>query len=678
MQMLITTLTVCCIPLLVLSARMISDQHNRIEEDQRRRMQETASELAGQFDIMLDNMMKVQTKYATLNELSEQVLSSTVSAEIEAIRTLNYMSILLPFTTESGLVIRGDTDTVYTTKGKYDGYIFAETSLGISEDAFLSILDDTRTRSFIPWGVCKEYAVYICPVNRGAGASKVYGIYLISRSSLMDSLENLIPETFVLSRITDAAGNDVFVNKATQKAETVRGIGKNGYTIHLYAQETPKATVVSGSLIVLVLLTAGISLAAAVMSVFLNYKPIHRIIHAVSGERAGGGEMDAILDAFKNQKDEHQRLLNSYEEQMLMITKRLFRACLNGRSIAVQEQKLLERIARSFFVITANTEPSENAERELYEKYEIHTVVLHADRLCAFICAGLGEDRKDREYCAQLIRTHLGLSPQARMTVSTPQRCIEGFWIAYEECNLAMNTMESGTVFAEDIQEGNLWQYSEDSVQMMRTVKELKSGNEMVIDQARAMFQAIPLSNGSEYAWKYAAFRVVDYFRRVIQHVDYEVDDIEMARIVGADSLQGVCDRLCTLLKRICERQSEAELNAQNEKAEGVIAYIRERCCDSDFGLNEVAEYYDVAVPTASRILKEILGINFKEYIRNVRMDRARDLLKNSDKSVKQIAEEVGFGSMSYFIRVFKSVEGMTPAEYRDTLPSKTSSKPEA
>ncbi|MBR6767032.1 MAG: helix-turn-helix transcriptional regulator [Clostridia bacterium] len=667
MQMLITTLTVCCIPLLVLSARMISDQHNRIEEDQRRRMQETASELAGRFDIMLDNMLKVQTKYATLNELSEQVLSSTVSAEIEAIRTLNYMSILLPFTTESGLVIRGDTDTVYTTKGKYEGYIFAETTLGIPEDKFLSILDDTRTRRFLPWGVCKEYAVYICPVSRGAGASKIYGIYLISRSSLMDSLENLIPETFVLSRITDAAGNDVFVNKATQMTETVRGISKNGYTIHLYAQEMPKATVVSRSLTALVLLTACISLAAAAMSVFLNYKPIHRIIHAVSGERAGGGEMDVIHDAFKNQKDEHQRLLNSYEEQMLMITKRLFRACLNGRSITIPEQRLLERIARSFFVITANTEPSEKAERELYEKHEIHTVVLHADRLCAFICAGLGEERRDREHYAQLIRTHLGLSPQARMTVSTPQRSIEGFWIAYEECNLAMNTMESGTVFAEDIQEGNLWKYSEDSVQMMRTVKELKSGNETVIDQARAMFQAIPLSNGPEYAWKYAAFRVVDYFRRVIQHVEYEVDDIEMARIVGADSLQGVCDRLCILLKRICERRSEAELNAQNEKAEGVIAYIRERCYDSDFGLNEVAEYYDVAVPTASRILKEILGMNFKEYIRNVRMEKAKVLLRSSERTTQQIAADVGFGSLNYFIRVFKSVEGITPTEYRET-----------
>lgn len=103
------------------------------------------------------------------------------------------------------------------------------------------------------------------------------------------------------------------------------------------------------------------------------------------------------------------------------------------------------------------------------------------------------------------------------------------------------------------------------------------------------------------------------------------------------------------------------------EKADGIIAYINEHCCDSNFGLNEIAEYYNVAVPTASRILKEILGINFKEYIRNVRMERARTLLRDGDMPVKQIAEEVGFGSMTYFTRVFKSVEGVTPTEYRES-----------
>ena len=108
-------------------------------------------------------------------------------------------------------------------------------------------------------------------------------------------------------------------------------------------------------------------------------------------------------------------------------------------------------------------------------------------------------------------------------------------------------------------------------------------------------------------------------------------------------------------------------VNAQNEKAEGVIAYIRERCYDSDFGLNEVAEYYDVAVPTASRILKEILGMNFKEYIRNVRMEKAKVLLRSSERTTQQIAADVGFGSLNYFIRVFKSVEGITPTEYRET-----------
>lgn len=666
LQMLVTTLTVCCIPLLMLSARMIVDQYDRIEADRMQRLQETASKLAGQFDVMLDNMMTVQTKYMTLNELSEQVLTSAVSAEINAIRTLNYMSILMPFTTESGIVIHSESDTVYTTKGKYEGYIFADVALGISEEKFWSILDQTQTRRFVSWGTCQDHMLYVYPMRRSANAQRIYGIYLINRMSLMNSLENLIPETFVLSRITDADGNDVFVNESKHISETVRSTGKNGYTIHLYAEEAEDVPVLNGSLMFLMALTAGISLAAALMSVFLNYKPIQSIIMTISGRRVGSGEIDMIHDAFRRQKEAHQSLLNSYEEQMLIITRRLFRICLNGRSITPQEQKYLERVARSFFVITANMEPPELVERLLYECYEIHTVVLHADRLCAFICAGHGEDRQDRARCAQLIRTNLGMSQEARLAVSRVQHSIPGFGTAYEECNMAMNTMGSGTIFAEDAQKVNLWSYSEDSVQMMRMVKELKAGNETVIDQARAMFRAIPLSGGPEYAWKYAAFRVVDYFRRLIQHVEYEIDEIEMARIVGADSLEAVCESFCALLKRVCDWQSQSEINAQNEKAEGIIAYINEHCWDSNFGLNEIADHYGVAVPTTSRILKDILGVNFKEYIRNVRMERARILLGDGDIPIKQIAEEVGFASMTYFTRVFKSVEGITPTEYRE------------
>ena len=673
MQMLITTLTVCCIPLLMLSARMIADQYERIKADRMNRLQETALKLAGQFDTMLDSMMTVQTKYATLNELSEQVLVSSVSAEINAIRTLNYMSIFMPFTTESGLVICGESDTVYTTKGKYDGYVFANVRLGITEEEFRSLLDQTQTRRFVPWGTCQDHMLYIYPMRRGANAPRIYGVYLLNRTSLMDSLENLIPDTVVLSRITDAAGNDVFVNNQSRlEPETVRSTGKNGFTIHLSSGETENTPVLSGSLVLLMSLTAGISLTAALMSVFLNYKPIQNIILAISGRRVGSGEIDIIHDAFRNQKDAHQRLLNSYEEQMLVIMKRLFRACLNGRTITPQEQKYLERIARSFFVITANTEPSEQAERLLYENYGIHSVVLHADRLCAFICAGQGEERQDRERCAQLIRDHLDMSPEAQLAVSSAQHAVSGFGTAYEECNMAANTMESGTIYAEDIQEGRLWRYSEDSAQMLRVAKELKAGNETVIDRARAMFHAIPLSGGPEYAWKYAAFRVVDFYRRVIWNVGYETDENEMARIVGADSLEAVCERLCVLLKRVCDLQGQCGINAQNEKAEGIITYINEHCCDSNFSLNEIADHYDVAVPTASRILKDILGINFKEYIRNVQMERARAFLRDGDKPIKQIAEEVGFGSMTYFIRVFKGVEGVTPAEYRETQSKKS------
>ena len=51
-------------------------------------------------------------------------------------------------------------------------------------------------------------------------------------------------------------------------------------------------------------------------------------------------------------------------------------------------------------------------------------------------------------------------------------------------------------------------------------------------------------------------------------------------------------------------------------------------------------------------------------WIRKKRLDRAAFLLKNSDKNVSEIAEEVGFESISHFIKLFKEIHGKTPAKY--------------
>ena len=65
-------------------------------------------------------------------------------------------------------------------------------------------------------------------------------------------------------------------------------------------------------------------------------------------------------------------------------------------------------------------------------------------------------------------------------------------------------------------------------------------------------------------------------------------------------------------------------------------------------------------------IFKEESGYNFIEYLTNVRMDRAKELLDNSDLSMKEICAMCGYTDPNYFSRSFKKNVGVTPTEYKD------------
>ena len=68
-----------------------------------------------------------------------------------------------------------------------------------------------------------------------------------------------------------------------------------------------------------------------------------------------------------------------------------------------------------------------------------------------------------------------------------------------------------------------------------------------------------------------------------------------------------------------------------------------------------------------SRLFKEELGISPSDYIRNVKLDKAKNLLRFSDYSIIEISNYLSFSSQSHFSKLFFEDTGMTPKKYRET-----------
>ncbi len=97
--------------------------------------------------------------------------------------------------------------------------------------------------------------------------------------------------------------------------------------------------------------------------------------------------------------------------------------------------------------------------------------------------------------------------------------------------------------------------------------------------------------------------------------------------------------------------------------------FIEEHHTD-DLSLGQVAQAVHTSIFYFCKLFKKVTGINFTEYVSRVRTEKAKNLLLNPNLRVSEIAYEVGFQSLTHFNRVFKTIVGESPTEYRGHLPS--------
>ncbi len=93
--------------------------------------------------------------------------------------------------------------------------------------------------------------------------------------------------------------------------------------------------------------------------------------------------------------------------------------------------------------------------------------------------------------------------------------------------------------------------------------------------------------------------------------------------------------------------------------------YIRAHALVDDINLAGVARHCCLSEGHLSRLFHHATGLTFREYLTQVRIERAKSLLVHPGKSVTEIAYESGFQSLSQFHRVFRKVYGASPGEMR-------------
>jgi two-component system response regulator YesN len=110
-------------------------------------------------------------------------------------------------------------------------------------------------------------------------------------------------------------------------------------------------------------------------------------------------------------------------------------------------------------------------------------------------------------------------------------------------------------------------------------------------------------------------------------------------------------------------------LSKKEERSNSIIeqakSHIRENFA-KDISLDDVSRTVNISPYYFSKIFKEETGVNFIEYLTNIRIDKAKELLSRTDYSMKEICSMCGYSDPNYFSRSFKKNVGVTPTEYKE------------
>lgn len=102
----------------------------------------------------------------------------------------------------------------------------------------------------------------------------------------------------------------------------------------------------------------------------------------------------------------------------------------------------------------------------------------------------------------------------------------------------------------------------------------------------------------------------------------------------------------------------------EKENIKRAIDYLREQY-NQDFSLHDLAQVANLSPYHFSRVFKHEVGKTPYEFLLDVKLERARDLLKNSRKTITEICYSCGFNNLSHFTMVFKKKMGVSPSHYR-------------
>lgn len=168
--------------------------------------------------------------------------------------------------------------------------------------------------------------------------------------------------------------------------------------------------------------------------------------------------------------------------------------------------------------------------------------------------------------------------------------------------------------------------------------------------------------------------RLLKSLPKVFAYGDSEIPEKKFKELIVANSLRGIAKtlrihgvlmELISLLISENDRTYRGKYERYVDNVVSACDYIKKNF-ERHITLDDISAAANLSPGFFHTVFKSVKNITPSEYVTGVRMESAKEMLKNSDVALADIAVLCGFGSQGYFNYVFKKKSGLTPKAYRD------------
>ncbi|CAM4092457.1 response regulator [Paenibacillus alkaliterrae] len=166
-----------------------------------------------------------------------------------------------------------------------------------------------------------------------------------------------------------------------------------------------------------------------------------------------------------------------------------------------------------------------------------------------------------------------------------------------------------------------------------------------------------------------------DYAQRALQFgvVEYLLKPLDKTKLVKAVELalkrEDEIHRIERMEKLMDPKLMETvqEDKVYSTQVKEAIHYLDDHL-QEPISMRDIADHLHMNASYFSVLFKEQTGLTFTDYLTRRRVQRAKELLSNTRKPIAEIAEQVGYQTDKYFVKVFRSLEGVSPGQYRKSV----------